>query len=65
MHAGVCEHMHEACTCRFGAYACMCMHALGFLWPFFSKNSLFVQPHWNPKGTVIAIVGLILPAPST
>ena len=31
-HAGL-EH---ACV-----YACMRMHALGFLWPFFSKNSLF------------------------
>ena len=34
------KHAHEdlenAC-----AYACMRMHALGFLWPFISKKSLF------------------------
>jgi len=23
-------------------YVCMCAHALGFPWPLFSKNSLFV-----------------------
>ena len=28
--------LEHACT-----YMCMHTHALGFLWPFFSKNSLF------------------------
>ena len=40
MYAYACmKHTHaefeHAC-----AYVCMHMHALGFLWPFFSKNSL-------------------------
>ena len=41
VHAYACiKHVHAGLenTC---AYACMRTHVLGFLWPFFSKNSLF------------------------